>query len=447
MPSPSYRRTALIACACFAVTLLAYLPLKTARILNQNDNFWYVPTAMSLLNDGDIELSEFVQPTKELSKDLTFLAEYLGEDDYRIFRTEDGRVLNRYPISTSIACVPVVAVLQLHYGKAENPVWAAIWMALLTAKIYGAATVGAFFVLAQQLTKRLGWSLLLTVILAFSSLNFGQHAGGLWSHNPASFYVVLALIALATNRSRCVWLAAFPLVFSVTMRPDVILLIAAATLFVFIHHRSCFWKYALVGAAGALTYVVFCKLNYDAFTQPYPGPVKVLGRDFARGMPGLLISPNRGLFVFMPLCVFSVWGLIHVFRSSKHVMLYRYLACTIVAHWLFLAVWPMWWAGWCFGPRLFCTLIPLWIIMLVPIIEQFKRVPVAVVAAACVTWGSFVQFRCLTDADVHLWNGMPVDVNDYTERLWDWGDLQITRGIGGEYGVDLPRKRVLGDYE
>ena len=187
-------------------------------------------------------------------------------------------------------------------------------------------------------------------------------------------------------------------------------------------------------------------MNFGAFTQPYPGPVNVLGRDFAGGLPGLLLSPNRGLFIFMPLCVLSVWGVVVAFRKTDTPVIYRYLAAAMLAHWVFLAVWPMWWAGWSFGPRLFCTMIPIWMVLLLPIRDQIARPAMLGLAALMIAWGTFVQVRCLSDQDVHLWNAMPVDVNNYTERLWDWGDPQILRGWGGDYGIDLPRKRLAEDY-
>ena len=439
-------KTKLIAVAFFVGVLLAYTPLEMVRILNQNDNFWYVPTAMSIINEGNIDLQEFEAPTRELAKEVTFLKDYFGEDDYRIFRTEDGRVLNHYPIGTSLACVPVVGFLNLRYGNAENPVWSAMWMAVITAKVYAAATVALFYLLVFRLVNEQRWAIGLALVLGFSSLNFGQHAGGLWSHNPAAFYVVLALLCVVHPRSNLVWLSAFPLVFAVTMRPDVILLIAILTVYIWVTHRPAFLKFAVVGACGAIAYVAFCKFNFNAFTQPYPGPINVLGRDFVGGLFGLLVSPNRGLLIYMPLCGLVVGGVIVAFRDKETPIIYRYFSVAVLAHWVFLAVWPMWWAGWCYGPRLFCTMIPIWMLLLLPIRRGLERPVMLCVLALMIFWGSFVQIRCLSDQDVHLWNAMPVDVNNYTERLWDWSDLQITRGIGGDYGIDLPRKRKPEDF-
>ena len=281
-------RNGLIAAGLFLLTLLAYSPLTMVRILNQNDNFWYVPTAMSVLSEGNIDLQEFEQPVQELAEDMSFLRSYFGEDDYRIFRTDDGRVLNHYPIGGSLACVPLVAILTLRYNAAEqNPIWTAMAMALDIAKIYAAGCVGLFFLVLRRLKTSIGWSIGLSLVLAFASLNFGQHAGGLWSHNPAAFYVMLALLFVVGDKSKYAYLAAFPLVFAVTMRPDVILLIAVLTVYIWFHQRKAFLAYAAIGATGAAMYVTFCQLNFAEFTQPYPGPVQVLGRDFAGGTPGI----------------------------------------------------------------------------------------------------------------------------------------------------------------
>ena len=138
--------------------------------------------------------------------------------------------------------------------------------------------------------------------------------------------------------------------------------------------------------------------------------------------------------------------MIEAFRRVKTPIIYRYLSVALIVHWLFLAIWPMWWAGWSYGPRLFCTMIPIWLILIVPMRTALRRIPIALAGLACVSWSVFAEVRCISDQDVHLWNAMPVDVNDHTQRLWDWGDMQILRGLGGDYGVDLPRKSKPEDF-
>jgi hypothetical protein len=48
-----------------------------------------------------------------------------------------------------------------------------------------------------------------------------------------------------------------------------------------------------------------------------------------------------------------------------------------------------------------------------------------------------IHFRGATNWDVHYWNTVPVNVDDYPERVWDWGDIQFLRGILPEDSNDF----------
>ena len=140
------KRPLFIALVLSGVVLAAYWPLDhVTRVLNQNDNFWYVPSAMSLLDEGNLDLNEFEAPIIELAEDLSYLRAYYGEEDYRVMRDADGRVLNNYPVFTSIVALPFVAALKPMFRKQPNSVWVSIHMTLLIAKIYAAASVGLLF--------------------------------------------------------------------------------------------------------------------------------------------------------------------------------------------------------------------------------------------------------------------------------------------------------------
>src|SRR5690606_35670689 len=45
------------------------------------------------------------------------------------------------------------------------------------------------------------------------------------------------------------------------------------------------------------------------------------------GFPGQLISPSRGIFIFSPFLVFSVWGMFSIWK--KNIPVWRILAYTI----------------------------------------------------------------------------------------------------------------------
>jgi hypothetical protein len=153
---------------------------------------------------------------------------------------------------------------------------------------------------------------------------------------------------------------------------------------------------------------------------------------------GNLVSPNRGLFVFVPVFLFSVWGMVEAFRSSgRHAVLLQALAIAVVAHWVMISsISSKWWAGWSFGPRNFMDVLPLFVVLLVPAIDAFGEPPararaaVGSVASLAVAWGLFVAVYGANAIGPQSWNFQPLDIDLHPERLWDWHDMQIMRGTG-----------------
>ena len=67
--------------------------------------------------------------------------------------------------------------------------------------------------------------------------------------------------------------------------------------------------------------------------------------------------------------------------------------------------------------------------MLIPLLADGRK-PVLLVITLCCIFGFAVQLRGVMSRDVHAWNGTPVNVNDQLDRLWDWQDMQMLRGLG-----------------
>ncbi|MFT5124182.1 MAG: hypothetical protein ACI9QL_001305 [Candidatus Omnitrophota bacterium] len=410
-----------------------YLPWTIpGEIMTRSDNFWYVPTAMSLLAEGNIELSEFRPELEALIPDNPFLTEYLdAETDYRIYELSSGGLVNHYTIGNALAAVPLLPILNWRYRNVENRIWRSMLITPLLAKIYAAASVALFFIVARCLTRKTWQVVALTVLFALASPNVASHAGGYWSHNTGTFFLLATLALLLSGEGRWAWTAAFPLAFATVVRPDMIVATAAFTLYLFFQHRKQFIAFAISGGSIAILYVVHCLMTYGHLIQPYQGPVDEVGTSVLgtfKGLAGLLISPNRGLLVFTPVFVFSLLACVKIWRGKKNRRVLRYLSVIVLVHLLFNALWPVWWAGWSYGPRLFAGIAPLWVLLLLPILEQGKRA--IFVALACAgLFSAFVQYRGLSSRAVHDWNATPVSVNEDPARLWGWSDLQMFRGL------------------
>jgi hypothetical protein len=174
----------------------------------------------------------------------------------------------------------------------------------------------------------------------------------------------------------------------------------------------------------------------------YLGVHGLTGRRVMPGTPtaakliGNLVSPNRGLLVFAPVLAFSFWGMARSLRSSeRHAALHRAVTLAVAVHWVMISAMGGWWAGWSFGPRNFMDVLPLFVLLLVPAwhgldaASRFTRRLAVPAGATALAWSLFVAVRGATSFEPHEWNRTPIGINQAPERVWDWRDMQILRGI------------------
>jgi hypothetical protein len=413
-----------IALALFTVTWAIYRQSVVSEGYNLSDPLLIVPTSLSLLDDGDLDLGEFAAAIDPRFYGLLVI---------------DGRPYNRYPIGASLVILPLVWLTDGSPGDGEARMAQALRIAAACAKILAALSVALLFAFLAALTSP-GRALALALVFAFATAHYPIHAGGLWTHNVVIPLVLTALLLLVTHEGRYAWSAAFPLALAFATRPTVTPMIAVLTVHVARRLPAALPRFALTGASLALLYVAWSFHMYGAPIPPYyleTAPGYHRGQAFL-GEPliGHLVSPNRGLFVFMPVLAFSIWGMVRAFRSEgEHAALWRTLAVIVIAHWVVVSVMARgWWGGWAFGPRHLMEVVPLLVVLLVPALEGFAllrqrvRLLLAPLVAATLWWSLFVAVHGANSVAPHTWNSTPNSIDEHPERVWDWKDMQILRG-------------------
>ena len=423
------RSRALVALALFVGVWLVYRPGTVSQSYNRSDPLLLVPTSMSILYDHDLELSEFIADVDPKFHGLLFL---------------DGRPYNRYPIGASLLILPLVW-LNGPPGPGVVPMDHALFIAGSVAKKLAALSVALLFLLLATITDRVGLALALALLFAFGTPHYPIHAGGFWTHNAVLPLVLVALLLLAVRDGRHAWSAALPLGLAYITRPTTAPLIAILSVYVLVRHRRQAPAFALIGLTIAGIFCAWSHYMYGALLPPYyrgfqPQTVRIAGLiwDPFSALVGNLVSPNRGLFVFVPVFVFSVWGIVHAFRSNgRHTALLRALAIVVVAHWVMISsLGSKWWAGWSFGPRNFMDVLPLFVVLLVPAIDAFGELPararaaVGSLASLAVAWSLFVAVYGANAMAPQFWSFQPVNIDLHPERVWEWRDMQIMRGTG-----------------
>ena len=174
------------------------------------------------------------------------------------------------------------------------------------------------------------------------------------------------------------------------------------------------------------------------------------GGSFAEAAVGTLWSPGRGLFVFSPILLLSVYGA-WLTLGRRGDLLSHALAAIVVLHWIAVSSFPIWWGGHSFGYRLLSDMVPYLTYFLIPVIARIGALPRARRAA----WGTvfcclvavsfFINLRGATARAVYRWNADPVDVDVRPARVWDWRDPPFLRDLWTPVSMERDPRRTLDD--
>jgi hypothetical protein len=428
---PSRYREAIILLGIFlsTFTFQALSPVTTST-----DSAWTFHVSASILRDANINLDEY--------RSLMDL-----KVDYRL-RVIGGHIYSYYPVATPLLVSPVVWIVNAAYSLNHNtdfytylathaPDSRTARLEKLCASAIVALGAAMMYLVART---RLGvWqSVALALIFAFATSMWSTASRALWQHGPSALFLALALylITVAGNEPRVIVATGAVLGFAYWIRPTNSLSVAIVGLYFFLRRRRDFGLYAAGTLAVLVPFAVQNWVTYNNLLPPYSYQLfEKLGSptEVAQALGGTLVSPNRGLLIFTPLFLFSAWGAyLSLSRRSRTASgIDPYLVAIIVCHWLVTSLFQDWAGAWSIGPRYFVDLTPYFIYFLIPVFETGR---LSAPAARCSLLGAVaislaIQARCSISPYPFMWNGKPQALVEAPARIWDWGDLQILRGL------------------
>ena len=408
--------------------LAVFASLFTSRNMVSSDSAWSIYTAMSIIKEGNTDLDEY--------RDIIARS-------YNAYAAEtvDAHLYNVYPLGASILAMPVVFVLdKLSPEFAETIKYvppntvelfvASLFMALTTVIIYR----------MSRLYLNWHWSLGLAFVFVFCTPVWSSVSRSLSQHVPSLLTLTCALylILLARERPHLIQFAGLLLAFSYVARPTNSVAIILLTIYVFVQYRRYFLRYLLW---ALLVAVPFVAVNFSVYHAPlshyyYSYRGFALSGTFLEALLGNLISPSRGLLIFSPVLVFALVGLMSKIKQRQFETLDAFLLGIVLIHWGLISLWPIWWAGWSFGPRMFAEILPFlifWMIYAVAALAHstgYRRYVSICAWSVLIAWSFFVNYLGSNVAESQTsWNLYPADVDRHPERVWDWRDIQFLRGF------------------
>lgn len=427
----------------FSVMVLIFLFVFSSHFFGSDittsfDSKWSIHTAMSLIREGNTDLDEYVTLVER-------------HQDYTLERI-NNHYYNFYPIGTSILAIPYVFIVDtfmrsgffIDFEQFINQ------YALIPAGIekFAASNMIALsslfiYLIGCFLFEKRAYPLLLTGIFAFCTPAWSIGSRALWQHSSSLLILTVSLYLLLLARHKphyepwAIRLVSLPLMFSYLVRPTNWISILILTIFILIHHRKHFLSYCLW---SLLVVIPFCLYNfriYNLLLSPYyfPQIQLELSTQILEALAGNLFSPSRGVFMFSPIFLFSIYGVVLKIKNKHTDSLDYALGLIIILHWIVSSLHPNWWAGHTYGPRYFTEMSPYFLYLLVPALvhipklQRTKKFVVVGLLFWTIAISFFIHYRGATSEDVYAWNAGPVNVDIDPSRVWDWGDIQFLRGI------------------
>ena len=351
----------------------------------------------------------------------------------------NGHVYYILPVGTAVLSAPFVRVAEACGLSPVNPDGSYNEKQEERLQHGLASLLMAFLGAIFYFTARLKLSRWLSIIIALSGALGTQiwstASRGMWAHtwNALLWGVIawLLLKAAVSDKKPQPFLLATLLSWTYFVRPTSAMGIIAVTIYVCWYYRSMFTLYAATGAAWFALFLYWSWTHFGAFFPEYYQAGRLDFSVFGTALAGHLISPARGLLIYVPALFFLGYLLWRGWRELPHKGL-AILALACVGGQLFSAsAYPHWWGGNCYGPR-FLTDLAAWFVLLAVLALAAKdkwRAGEVATGALLLSLSLFMNGRGATSWDTWNWNSIPDDINKTQQRLWDWRQPPFLAGL------------------
>jgi hypothetical protein len=223
------------------------------------------------------------------------------------------------------------------------------------------------------------------------------------------------------------------------------------TLYVLLRRASAFKRLALTGALGFGLFVAYAQALYGTWLPTFYRTLQApRSETYLERVLGNLISPSRGLLVFVPGLVLVTYLLLRYRAFVVQRALCVAALAAAAGTFLLMSAWPIWWGGHSYGPRLSTTVVPWLYLLAVLALRSRLDAQAAGVAgrgtarieAGCgcllVAAGLALNGAGALSVNTWLWNVSPSGIDENPQRLWDWRRAQFLAAVSWPFLEDAP---------
>jgi hypothetical protein len=323
--------------------------------------------AASLAQEGNLDLDEYPDVEEPFARPI---------GPHRV---------SIYPIGSAVLAVPVFLAARADCVLDETGLaLAGKWAASLFS-----AAAAAFLYLAIG-RRRPHREAMWTALVFALGTSLWSTSQALWQHPAAVLGLCAALLCMVRAEADERWAgrAGLPLAFAVAARYADIALVTVLAIGVAVR-----WPRRIphLVAWAAPVAILVLAYHWAYFGSPLrQGLAPRFSAPWGEGHLGLLVSPGKGLFVFTPIALIAVIGLMRALRYDDRVLAVT-CGAAVLAHWLFVGRWAEWHGGESWGPRLMTDALPLLFLFLPDGYDLMPRLTVVlgVLSVAVQALGAF----------------------------------------------------------
>ncbi len=420
----------------FLISLTIFL---VSPVVQVSDSRYTALLSECLLHHRSSYLDEFYKVPVPWRTGDAGLAEEANE--YQLVKAR-GHVTYFFGHGSSMLSMPLVAAMNaegLSASTAEGRLSLAgeIRIERLIASLLMALLTCVFFTMAVMLLP-IEWSAVVALGAGLGSQILSTASRGLWAHTWEIF--LLGLIAYSLLAAQCrrgglhpIWLATL-VAWTYWVRPTGSIPIVAVSIYVLWLHRQDFSAYAATLGSWLAAFVCYTWFIFGTIVPPYYMGSRLRLDNFKLAVIGNLISPSRGLFVFVPVTTYVLYLAI---RYRKHLVC-RPLAILgfgqIIALLILMSTNKYWSAGLSYGPRFFTDAIPWFVLLAILGLDAMRRNASVSARRAEIAAGIFllaigvaINARGAWSYDTQDWNYS--SPGSHPERIFDWRYPQFLAGL------------------
>jgi hypothetical protein len=428
------------------VALITFLVFLFSPVRQVNDSKFSMLVSQDLIQHRSFALDHFSIPRFS----PVYREEYVQNGELYQLEQVNNHIFYFFPPGSAVLSVPFVALMNSFGISAVkpdgtyDPEGEGIIEGYLAALLM-AALIGLFFY-TSSLALPSGLSAIIALSAAFGTQVWSTTSRAMYTDTWALLLLGIVILMLAAyeinGRQLNPVLLASLLSWMYFVYPLYSVHLIGVSIYVLLFHRRQFIKFAVTGLAWLSGLVLYSWHNFGQLLPNYFKGGRLGFSQFLIALPGNLISPSRGLLVFVPVIFFVAYLLIRYRADLCHRRLVILALSILGAHLIVISGFAHWWGGHSFGPRFTTGIIP-WIVLLAILglaamsksrihqagagrLEQRVALSVGVILLAA---SIFTNARGALYAETLEWNSKPQNVDDHPERLWNWRYPQFLAGL------------------